>query len=259
MKHWLTMVMVMLLASALHAREVAHLANGDSLRCVRHEQHGGTTRLHLEDGAFIDVPSAQISEFEVEAEPLPAAIPDYSAAEMAQTPRAVQPPAAAPVLPAAGQPFLRGQILSASARNGVDADFIASVIHAESGFNAKAVSAKGARGLMQLMPATAASLGTKDSFDPAQNIEGGSRYLRQLLVQFNGDAALALAAYNAGPQRVENYKGVPPFAETRKYVARVIHDYNRRKTSAATPASGVASASSAAIPAAVSSNANSTR
>ena len=103
------------------------------------------------------------------------------------------------------------------------------MIRAESGNNPRAVSRKGAQGLMQLMPQTASNLGVKNSFDPAENVDGGVRYLRELLLQYNGDAAKALAAYNAGPQRVQQYNGVPPYRETHAYVARVITDYNRKK------------------------------
>jgi soluble lytic murein transglycosylase-like protein len=105
-----------------------------------------------------------------------------------------------------------------------------SVIHAESGFNSRAVSPKGARGLMQLMPGTANQLGVNDAFDPQANVTGGSRYLRELLERYNFDLVKALAAYNAGPQRVEQYRGVPPFRETRAYVARIVHEYNLKKT-----------------------------
>jgi hypothetical protein len=90
---------------------------------------------------------------------------------------------------------------------------------------------------MQLMPATASRLGVSNSLDPAANLDGGSRYLRELLARYDGDAQKALAAYNAGPERVEKYKGVPPYPETRNYVTRVINDFNRRKLAAAASSS----------------------
>ena len=102
---------------------------------------------------------------------------------------------------------LKTIVSEASTRSQVDADFIASVIHAESGNNPHAVSPKGAQGLMQLMPGTASKLGVKDSFDPAENVDGGVRYLRELLLLYNNDMVKALAAYNAGPQRVQQYNG----------------------------------------------------
>jgi len=112
-------------------------------------------------------------------------------------------------------------IRSASARYGVDPALVRAVIHAESAFNPRAVSAKGAQGLMQLTPATASSLGVKDVFDARDNIRGGARYLAQLLKTFHGDERLAAAAYNAGPDAVQKYGGVPPYAETEVYVRRV--------------------------------------
>jgi len=126
---------------------------------------------------------------------------------------------------------LPGLIAGAAARHRIDPDFLASVVGAESGFNSGAVSVKGARGLMQLMPDTAAELGVADVLDPAANLDGGARYLRQLLDRYHGDAVKALAAYNAGPERVDQYGGVPPYPETRAYVVRVIGDYNRKKLS----------------------------
>lgn len=113
-------------------------------------------------------------------------------------------------------------IRSCSEKYGVSTPLIKAVIHAESGYNPNAVSNKGASGLMQLMPDTARSLKVSNRFDPKDNVEGGVRYLRFLLDTFRGDVSLALAAYNAGLSRVARYGGIPPYAETRTYVNRVL-------------------------------------
>jgi soluble lytic murein transglycosylase-like protein len=196
-------------ATQVPAAEMANLHNGFSIRHEHHENLGETTRLYLRtdpSSGYVDIATAQIESFE----PAP---PELTAAD----PR-----------PSATQD-LSAIISYASARSQIDADFIASVIRAESANNPRAVSRKGAQGLMQLMPQTAATLGVANSFDPAENVDGGVRYLRELLLHYNGDAAKALAAYNAGPQRVQQYNGVPPYRETHAYVARVITDYNRKK------------------------------
>jgi soluble lytic murein transglycosylase-like protein len=120
-------------------------------------------------------------------------------------------------------------VSAASGRYRLDPDLVTSVIRAESGFKIHAVSPKGAQGLMQLMPQTASKLGVPNAFDPEANVDGGTRYLRELLEHYNFDVIKALAAYNAGPQRVEQYKGVPPYRETRQYVASIVRDFNRKK------------------------------
>ena len=114
-------------------------------------------------------------------------------------------------------------INSCALEYGVDSSLVKAVIQAESNYNPNAVSRKGATGLMQLMPKTAQSLKVNNSFNPAENIRGGVRYLKFLLETCKGDVALALAAYNAGLSNVAKYKGVPPFSETRNYVAKVMN------------------------------------
>lgn len=197
-----------LLTISASAADIATLRNGFTIRHEHREITGDNTRLYLaaDRASFVDVSTAEIVSFEPDLTP---AVPE---------PASTAAPNSIP-----------DHISEASKLHGIDADFIASVIRSESSNNPRAVSPKGARGLMQLMPQTADQLGVKDSFDPAANIDGGTRYLRDLLVQYNGDAVKALAAYNAGPHRVKQYKGVPPFRETRAYVAKTIRDYNRRK------------------------------
>ena len=213
MRRALQIGLVLALAAVqLPAAEMANLRNGFGIRHERHEIMGDVTRLYLTSGtsgSFLDVATDQIEGFEP-APPEPTT--DDSAAAVRD---------------------LHAIINDASVRSHIDADFIASVIRAESAGNPKAVSPKGAQGLMQLMPQTASTLGVRNSFDPEENVDGGVRYLRDLLVKYNGDAAKALAAYNAGPQRVQQYGGVPPYRETHAYVARVINDYNRKKTAQA--------------------------
>lgn len=117
------------------------------------------------------------------------------------------------------------EIQETAARHGVDPELVRTLIQVESDFNPWAVSPKGAQGLMQLMPRTAASLGVSNAFNPRQNIEGGVRHLRALIDRYRGDLQLALAAYNAGAPAVDSYRGIPPYPETQQYVRRVLSSY----------------------------------
>lgn len=217
------------------ASEVAVLKNGFTITHERREIVGEVTRLYVNsDGAsFVDVPTTEIDHFEAAPDPPKTAIPPFAknakdGATGAQASRPRTYPATG--FPARPQADLNQVVNEASDRYRLDPDLVNSVIKAESGFNVRAVSPKGAQGLMQLMPGTAAQLGVPNTFDAQQNVEGGTRYLRELLERYNFDLVKALAAYNAGPQRVEQFGGVPPYYETRAYVARIVRDFNKKKT-----------------------------
>jgi len=138
---------------------------------------------------------------------------------------------AAPALATASRALdmreIEAHIRVTAARHGVPARLVAAIIEAESDFDPRAVSRKGARGLMQLMPETASSLRVRDAFDPYANIDAGVRHLRRLMDRFDGDLPLVLAAYNAGENVVASYGGVPPYRETRRYVARVLRRFGQ--------------------------------
>jgi soluble lytic murein transglycosylase-like protein len=196
------------------AAESAVLRNGFEIRHERRQVIGDVTRLYVNtDGSsFVDVPTLEIDHFE-----------EAAASEPAST--KLQAPSNNIKQPA----NLDELVNAASGMYKLDPDLVTSVIRAESGFNVHAVSPKGAQGLMQLMPQTASQLGVQNAFDPQANVQAGSRYLRELLERYDFDLIKALAAYNAGPQRVEQYGGVPPYYETKAYVARIVRDFNRKK------------------------------
>jgi len=212
------------------AGEMAVLRNGFSIRHERREVIGDVTRLYVtaDGSSYVDVPTAAIEHFEEAENPasgsgLPASQGQTSGLNSPLLAKGARSGAPGPEVD------LNEVVNAASGRYRLDPDLVSSVIKAESGFNVRAVSPKGAQGLMQLMPDTASKLGVPDAFDPQANVEGGTRYLRELLERYNFDLVKALAAYNAGPLRVEQYGGVPPYHETRAYVARVVKDFNKKK------------------------------
>jgi hypothetical protein len=224
MKHLLQLALcsalLALTALSSSAADSAILRNGFSIRHQRREIMGSITRLYIDgdQSSFVDIPTAEIDHFEsIPEAPTPHTEPERAAAA---TPHAFD---------------LTQAVKDASGTYRLDPDLVTSVIRAESGFNVRAVSPKGAQGLMQLMPQTASQLGVRNAFDPQANVEAGTRYLRELLERYNFDLVKALAAYNAGPQRIDQYNGVPPYYETRAYVARIVRDFNKKKLAATKP------------------------
>jgi hypothetical protein len=194
------------------------LRNGFALTCDHHTQIQDRTRVYLGAGEtnFIEFESQEITD--VEQVPDPPAPPKTATTSI--TARGDE----TKLSPA----DLNEMLARAGQEHNLDIDLLASVVKAESDGNPRALSRAGARGLMQLMPATAGQLGVADSYKPDDNVRGGSTYLDSLLVRYKDNVALALAAYNAGPEAVDKYHGIPPYHETRVYVARVIHEFNRR-------------------------------
>ena len=207
-----TLALVALAASFLHARENAVLRTGFMISHDHHRQLGTMTRLFLSpsDDEYVDVETDKIVGFEPDEAPVAAPVP-------------------ARQFTGPSSPDLNQIVDKAARENQLDSDFIHALILAESQGKTHAVSPKGAQGLMQLMPDTAAKLGVKNSFDANENVAAGSKYIRELLARYNNDPVRALAAYNAGAGRVQQYNGVPPYRETRAYVAKIIHEFNRRK------------------------------
>ena len=229
-------------APLLHAAEHITLRNGFELDCIRREAAGDRVRLYLLPSGtsasqspqgsanFIEVPASAVLRVESIPDPpapvSPIALPEAQVAPALSTPTALTA--------SLTQAELRQIVVRAGALHNIDTDLLASVIQAESGGRVRAVSRAGAQGLMQLMPGTASDLNVRDSFAPEQNIGGGTAYLDALLTRYHDNIALALAAYNAGPAAVDRYHGIPPYAETRAYVARVIREFNARKRAAGT-------------------------
>jgi hypothetical protein len=197
------------------AGRVVHFTDGRSLPVAAIEPSGALVRLTLAEGGEISIPLERVDRWEV-------------------TPDPVSPPPAAPPAPvAASVPWREAAglyadlIAGAADRHRLDPALLTALAAAESAFDPRAVSPKGACGLLQLMPATAERFGVEDVFDVAQNVDGGARYLSWLLDRFDGRADLALAGYNAGEGAVDRHRGIPPYQETRRYVDRVLRGADR--------------------------------
>ncbi|HEV2619140.1 MAG TPA: lytic transglycosylase domain-containing protein [Acidobacteriaceae bacterium] len=227
----LTLTALTALASP-RARALEHitLRSGAEFNCTRHEPSGTRIRLYLasaspsatrgEEESYIEVAASSLLRVDIVPEPKPA-------------PTAIDP------APHSADSTIPQLLTQAGTQHNIDADLLASIVHAESNFNPRALSRAGAQGLMQLMPATASTLGVHNAFAPDDNISGGSAYLDQLLTRYHNDIALAAAAYNAGPAAVDRFHGIPPYRETRAYVTRVIREFNRRKRLAITEQSAL--------------------
>jgi soluble lytic murein transglycosylase-like protein len=211
-----------LMSLSAAADERAILRNGSTIRHARHETRDDVTRLYMagEVDNYIDIPTEEIVGYEeVHLPPEPVTATAKSEREpMINS------------MSGSGAADVAAAVKAASSRNNLNPDLINSMIRVESGFNPHAVSPRGAQGLMQLMPQTAARMGVADPFNPVENIEGGTRYIRELLDRYHLDLVKALAAYNAGPERVEQYHGVPPYPETIAYVSRVIRNFNGKQS-----------------------------
>jgi soluble lytic murein transglycosylase-like protein len=204
-------------ATAAHAAEHVTLKNGFDLICDHRVAEGEKIRLYMDaaGSSYLEVNRSEIAAEESVDLPKPVA--------------AAVKPTPAPVVPEKlTDADLQPMLAKAGTTYNVDADLLASVVRAESAGHSRAVSRAGAQGLMQLMPGTASDLGVADTFAPKENIQGGTAYLDWLLKRYRDNLQLALAAYNAGPAAVDRWHGIPPYRETRLYVARVIREYNRR-------------------------------
>jgi soluble lytic murein transglycosylase-like protein len=204
-------IYVLFAVSPAFAGEYAVLSTGFRIHAERHEVDGSTLRLFTKDG-MIEVPASSVSAFE-----------DEEYVPTAPAPIAAAVPAPPPP-PKTTDP--KTLVHEAAIRNSLPPAFVASVAKAESAMKQNAVSPKGAIGVMQLMPSTAKALDA-DPHDTEQNIDAGTRLLKDLLIKYDGDVVKALAAYNAGPGAVAKYNGLPPYRETQDYVNKVIRDYQK--------------------------------
>ena len=208
---WIQLACVVLIVLPASAGEYAVLSSGLRIHADRHEVAGGVIRLYNANDSFTELSAEMVTRFEED---------DYV------PPPPAAPPAPKVIPPLAAAPDPKTLVRSAAIRSGLPPNFVESVAKVESAFRQDAVSRKGAIGVMQLMPETARSLDA-DPTDASQNVDAGTRLLRELLIKYNGDVVKALAAYNAGSGAVDRYRGLPPYPETQNYVDKVIRQYQK--------------------------------
>lgn len=199
----LILVSALLGSAGLVSADVIVLDTGKTMKVISYDVEGSTIRVVLNDRAEMVIPVDWVKAIRIDPEP-----PEP---QVAEAPQGAMPDLAYADL-----------ILSASRKHEMDWKLVAAVMGAESNFNPKAVSSKGALGLMQLMPETARLYRVTDPYDPAQNVDAGVRYLKMLIGRYQGNLNLALAAYNSGEKTVDRYRGIPPYSETRNYVRKVL-------------------------------------
>ncbi len=207
---FLSLAVFSIILQPLLGRESVCLTNGFCMEADSHVVRDQTFIVQRGEGSM-EFPAGQVEHIA----PLP---------PLAES----QPAAAKP------SPNIQDVLGRAAREQGLDPEFVRSVARAESGYRQDAVSVKGAVGLMQLMPGTASDLGV-DAKLAEQNAQGGAKFLRELLIRYHGHAALALAAYNAGPGAVDRYKGIPPYLETRRYIVKVLEEYARQQKAHGAP------------------------
>ncbi|HEU5180729.1 MAG TPA: lytic transglycosylase domain-containing protein [Candidatus Polarisedimenticolia bacterium] len=204
------------------ASHVVTFTGGGTLEIASYRMEGSRIIVTLEGGGELAFPAMQVSGIAKSTTPAPVPVPPAPIAPPAVAPQSPQAATEIPhISPWDPEPGVRALIRQVAASMEVDPKLLEALVETESKFDPYAVSRKGAMGLMQLMPDTARRFEVGNVFDPRQNLEGGTRYLKELLARYD-DTALALAAYNAGEDAVDRYKGIPPYRETRGYVSRIL-------------------------------------